>query len=210
MDNKVPKTILDVLKTNGGAEYKAPKRVSDENEAERYVALYASSKEALDSFGELIFELGAATDMASLYHRNVLDGSRRRIREYFWGELRQVKHFQSPESISVFAEKCGEETRYRVSLEIDELHADEATLKKHNSLLDLPLADGCVIAINDSGVKDLIYTVSREEAMRLMRDSNYKKAQVCYLIQGCAEENLFQELVNGIGKIQPYYEYVIK
>lgn len=210
MKKETPNNILNYLSTYGGVDYRSPKNQADPQKAERYQALYGTAKNILDDFGELVYELGTASNMVSFYHKEVLDGTRRRLRNYYWGELRTDEYFQDHESISVFAEKTESMARYRVSLEIDELHASEELLKRHNSLLNLPVAENCILAVNNKGAKDLVYTQSREEAIRLINNGNYRKVQICCLIDPDSSSDMFQELLAAIQKIRPYYDYVIK
>ena len=210
MKKETPNNILNYLSNYGGVEYRSPKKQTDPQKAERYQALYDTAKIILNDFGELVYELGTATNMVSFYHKEVLDGTRRRLRNYYWGELRTDAFFQNHESISVFAEKTESIARYRVSLEIDELHASEELLKKHNGLLDLPVAESCILAVNNKGAKNLVYTQSREEAIRWINNEDYRKVQICCLIDPDSSSDIFQELLTAVQKIRPYYDYVMK
>ena len=209
MKRKMLNNVLDYLSKYGGVDYRAPQKQKNKQEAERYQELYKSSKNVMCAFGELIHDLGDAANMVSFYHKEMLDGSRRKLRTYYWGELRSEKCFQDCESISVFAEKTGDGARYRVSLEIDELHSDDALLKRHNRLLDLPMDENCVFALNNKGVKDLVFTKSREEALQWINDSDYRKVQICCLIDADNSSDVFQELVTAVQTIRPYYDYVV-
>lgn len=210
MKKETPNRILDYLLKNGGVDYRSPKKQSDPKEAERYQELYNTAKNVIDEFGELVYELGSATGMVSFYHNEVLDGSRRRLRGYYWGELRTEQYYQDHESISVFAEKNESVTRYRVSLEIDELHAGVSSLNRHNRLLDLPIAKNCILAVNNKGAKDLVLTESREEAIQWIKNGDYRKVQICCLIEPNSVTDMFQRLLTAVQTIRPYYDYVVK
>ena len=204
------KELLDFISQNGGTEYIAAKRLSDPSEIEKYQALYSKTKRMMAEFSALVDALGEATDMASFIHSNPLDGSCRRIKSYFWGELRQVRYISLPESISLFLEKTKDGSCFRVSLELDTLHSSKEDLQNHNRILEHPLTDDCIYAVNNSGVRDLIYTHSKDEVKELMETKGFKKVQVCTFINSNTGEELFTELVDAVSRIKPYYDFVIK
>ncbi len=81
-------------------------------------------------------------------------------------------------------------------------------LQNHNRLLEVPLIEGCVFAVNSKGVRDLLFANSAEEAKSLMAVYGAKKAQVCVIVADDNESTIRKELIEAVEKIRRYYDYV--
>ena len=203
---------LEFIVKYSGVDYKAPSRVNNPAEKQKYEQLFVLAKKNISEYGVLVDEIGEQTVMASFNHKNILDGSNRKIRKYLWGELRSIDHVELGESISIFAEKDGpdESARFRISLEVDELHSGSKALQNHNKLLDLPSAKGCIYALNNTAANNITFSQNREEAKEMIKSGKFKKAQICVLIQNGSEEAMFNGIVEAVTILRPYYDYVLQ
>ena len=203
---------IEYITKYSGVDYKAPSRIKETAEKQKYERLFMIAKENVTGFGLLIDKIGKQTDLASINHKNILDGSNTKIRKYLWGELRRIENIELRESISIFVEKAafGEKARFRVSVELDELHSGKKALQNHNKLLDLPRAEGCVYGLNNTGAGNIIYTQHREEAKEMIESGKFRKVQICLLIQNSFEEDMLMEIINAVNTLKPYYDYVVQ
>lgn len=209
------KHVLEVIERNSGKEYKSPAKLGNTPEAKAMQQLYSECKQGEDEFTSLVEEIAEKNEMISSIHKSVLDGTRRRIRSYYWGELQLQKFLSSAESISVFAEKDADtkKARFRVSLEIDGNRASASELEKHNSLLDLPQEDGCVYALNEGAAKEITYTDDLNDAKEKISNGISKKVQLCVLIEqdDYFDEDQYLSKMNGaVKKLMKAYKYVTK
>ncbi len=196
-------------------KYKAPTKLCDTKLAEGMAQLYAECKNGEIEFVSIVEEIAEKQGMISSVHKNVLDGTRRRIRSYYWGELQLEKYLGSPESISIFAEKepDSSNSRFRVSLEIDGNRASHEELEKHNKLLELPAEDGCIYGLSEGAAKKIVFTKDVKEAKNMIASGTSKKVQLCILIDkndDYTEQNYLQQLNDAVGKVMKAYKYVVK
>lgn len=203
---------LEFIAKYSGADYKAPSRVSNPSEKQKYEQLFILAKKNISEFGFLVDQIGEQAVMASFTHKNILDGSNRKIRKYLWGELRSIDHIELGESISIFVERdeSDENARFRISLEVDELHSGIKALQNHNKLLNLPSAEGCVYALNNTAANNMVFSLDREEAKEMIKSGRFRKAQICVLIQNGSEEEMFKGIVKAVSILRPYYDYVLQ
>ncbi len=134
------KEVLDVLKRNACESYRSPNKLSDKAEASKMRKLYSETKEASSLFEDIVLSIAKENDMVCFFHNRILDGTRRKIRPYFWGEMLDDRYLSSPESISIFAEVDAYtgNTRFRVSLELDGKRAQKDDYLSHNKILCFP------------------------------------------------------------------------
>lgn len=205
--------ILNVLEMNAGREYRSPLKLEGE-EAAAMERLYAECKDGEKAFSELVEDLASNNKMICSIHKSVLDGTRRRIRAYYWGELQDEKFLDSPESISVFAEKDSttNDIRFRIALEIDGNRATKRDLENHNKLLNYPKEVGCVYALNDGAAKSLYFTEDINEAKQKINDGTAKKVQLCVIIPKA--DDSYKEYVGklnaAIKNVHQVYKKIVK
>lgn len=209
------KNVLEIINKNAGKDYQSPIKLGKTPIANEMAKLYSECKQGEQEFTEIIEEIAMKRGMISSVHKSVLDGTRRRIRSYYWGELQMEKYLGSPESISIFAEKDLEvnKPRFRVSLEIDGNRASNDELRKHNSLLDLHKEEGCLYALNEGAAKKIYFTEDIDEAKGMIVTGKALKVQICVLIgqnDSYSDANYLKEINDAIGKIMKSYEYVVK
>ncbi|HAL02226.1 MAG TPA: hypothetical protein DCP07_02620 [Lachnospiraceae bacterium] len=178
------------------------------------IELYQTSTNGMTMFQSIVDELGKANNMNTVYHSSVLDGTRRRIRKYYWVELRKEKYFSIPESISLFAE-VGEDgkARYRVSVEIDERNANINQIEKHNSILNLPVKDEYKYALGRKAAGELLFVKNSAEAKNLICQEDYNKVQISVCVsynQVKNNNNIGMILDEAIKSLVPFYLYTVE
>jgi hypothetical protein len=207
-------SVLEIIEKNAGKFYQSPNKLGKTSIADEMANLYAECKQGEEKFTEIVEEIAMKRSMISSVHKNVLDGTRRRIRSYYWGELQLENYLGSPESISIFAEKDLEtkKSRFRVSLEIDGNRASHDELEKHNSLLDLPLEEGCLYGLNEGAAKKISFTKDKVEAKDSIDKGVSQKVQLCVLIEqnnNFSDSEYVQQMDEAIGKIMNAYNHVV-
>lgn len=206
--------VLAVVEKNAGKAYRAPSKLTG-TEAKEMTELYSECKEGESLFEQVVTKLAQDNKMVCSFHKNILDGTRTRIRTYYWGELQEQKYIASPESISVFAEKTPDSSkaRYRVSLEIDGNRAAPEEFVKHNSVLDYPETKGCIYAINDGAARTMTFFEKASDAKNMLGDDSKKKVQVCVLLDDLFEkqdEDCIKALNDAVKTIHEYYIKIVK
>lgn len=205
---------LRIVTDCGGKDYVSPKKLDKTTDVNAMIELYQTSTKGMTLFQSEIDELGKSNNMITVYHNSVLDGTRRRIRKYYWAELRNEKYLSIPESISVFAE-VGEDgkPRYRVSVEIDERNATAAQMQRHNSILECPLKSGCEYALSRKAAGELIFVKDNSKAKQLVSQDGYNKVQICVSIpydQVEKNNNIGAVIDEAIKTLTPVYLYTVK
>lgn len=206
------KLISDFLLQNYEKTYKAPKNAENNKEKIQMESLKKAGITSNKIFNEKLSLLAANNGLFDVKNRNFLDGSCKRIRNYFWGQLKFAEYYQYPESISVFCEvvdkKC---VRYRVSLEINERTADEEDLENFLRVLDKPLTKGLCYMGNIKFNRSLeIISSNKKDIKDKLATGRYNKIQVTYLPGFCETDvDMFKELDKGIKLLLPYYSYIM-
>lgn len=102
-----------------------------------------------------------------------------------WAQLKFGKYADNPVSVSVFVEKNGSDTRYRVSLEIKNDGTDKELMKQYHSHLDIPLniESGLVYVSgsNEWGTPDIL-NKTQDEIKQEVESGKLKKVQICKYI----------------------------
>ena len=205
---------LQIIADCGGKDYVSPKKLNNIADVDAMTELYQTCTKGITLFQSIVDELGKDNNMITIYHNSVLDGTRRRIRKYYWAELRNEKYISEPESISVFAE-VGEDgqSRYRISVEIDERNASPAQMERHNSILECPLKNGCEYALSRKAAGEMLFVTDSSRAKQLVSQDGYNKVQICVSIQYDQVEknnNIGAVIDEAIKKLAPVYLRAVK
>jgi hypothetical protein len=163
-------------------------------------------------FNDLLGLLAEKNNLFDVKNRNILDGSCRKIRGYFWGQLKFAEYYKYPESISVFCEVVdNEQVRFRVSLDISERSADEEDIDNFLRVLDKPLNKELCYMGNVKFNRALeIISLNKNEIKAKLATGKYNKIQVTYLTKACeTDEDMFNELDKGVKLLLPYYEFIM-
>ena len=202
--------VLEFFNHYGGVEYRSPAKLKDENQRKEMEKLYKKSKETLSDFNLLLKRVADDNNLTEIKNKNFLDGSMRRIRTYFWGQMKNAYYFNEPESISLFAEKANNTSVFRVSLEFDQLHAFADEIERFNKALDLPLDSGLSYYISQRGHNNVELT--RENVGTLKKKIANGEAQKILIgttITGADEETIINGINEAIFKVMPYYNHVL-
>lgn len=206
--------VISIISECAGKDYVSPKKLNDSADISAMNDLYDKSKSGLALFKSIVDELAKENNLFAIYHDSVLDGTRRRIRKYYWAELRTEQHFAIPESISLFAE-VGEngEPRWRVSVEVDERNASYNQIEKHNKLIELPEQDGCIYALSRKAAGEMEFVKEKVNAEKIFSQGQYNKVQICVIGQYTQLEkskNIKAFLDEAIKRLMKYYLYTVK
>ena len=193
-------------------KYIAPSKTSSFVESLEMENVKQLAKLNLLNFYEEIFQIAKKTDLILCQNKNksFLDGSRQKIRAYFWAQLFYKDKIDLPISISVFCEHINNSLRYRVSLELNDLRANIIDVNFFSRILEKQLSSELVYLSSKKGIKELSAPITYDFATYLIKSKEYHKILISYLIPIKADENyLFNEIIKGIELIKPYYNFVL-
>lgn len=206
------KMLCDFLLQNHDKAYKSPLKANNAEEKKEMDYLFLTGKKSNNIFNELISLLAEQNNLLEVKNRNFLDGSCRKIRSYFWGQLKFAEYYQWPESISVFCEVVdNKQVRFRVSLEINERNADEEDIANFLRVLDKPLKKNLCYMGNVKFNRGLeVLSLNNNEIKEQLATGKYNKIQVTYLANACEKDGaVLSELDKGIKLLLPYYEFIM-
>lgn len=201
---------INYLEINSGKSYKSAKRCSTEKEAVEMKTLYDESRSAMKAFNNIMQTIADEVMFVMLPNREVLNGSKTAIRDYFWVQLRDVEHCNNPECIAVFCEvnTTNKTANYRVSLEINDGDCSIKQLQTHNKVcLDNMTSDFTLFQgrKRSNKVKELSETLSSI-------DSNtdiYKVLLGINIDSGRRDsDDIYTDIINAINKIKPIYNKI--
>ncbi|XZH20865.1 McrB family protein [Clostridium perfringens] len=180
--------ILEFLQKEGTNAYRSPEKCENREEKERYINLKKEAQEELNKFkiiADSFKEYGLYRENGKII--KWLDGTNKRIRHYFWAQLKKYNSMNLPSSISVVAEKdlINNSTRFKVALDIND---DESKNNFDNYLSHLRFLD--ILDEND----DFVYLDSDYNFI-------YDKEKIKVLIE---EVKNRKQLKLGIGRILNY------
>ena len=90
---------LQIVVDCGGKDYVSPKKLNNTADVDAMTEPYQTCIKEITLFQSIVDDFGKANNMITIYHNSDLDGTRRRIRKYYWAELRNEKYLSEPESI---------------------------------------------------------------------------------------------------------------
>ena len=204
------KVVSDFLLQNHGKAYKSPQKANNAKEKKEMETLFKMGQQSNKIFNDKLSLLAAENNLYVIKNRNFLEGSFKKIRDYYWGQLKSEKFYRYPESISVFCEVVDEKIRFRVSLEIDEKDADEEEIGFFLSALNKPLKKDLCYMGNATLNRSLEISHNKNEVKEKLAAGIYNKVQITYLVKMCdKDEDMFKELDKGIKLLLPYYEFIM-
>ena len=141
-------------------------------------------------------------------HKGFLDGTRRKIKNCFWIELREETNIESPESISIFLEKPEKEIRIRVSTDIYEAKCTSDLLSKHNDVVISKCPDGFQYYLNKAGANGVIVSEDTK-TKRIIDGKKNTKVQACKIFDvNVLIEDEYKLLRDAIVQLIPIYELI--
>ncbi len=211
MENYNVNEILGFFNQYGGGEYRSPAKLKDESQRKAMEMLYKKSKETLSDFNMLLKRVADDNNLTEIKNKNFLDGSMRKIRTYFWGQMKNAYYFNEPESISLFAEKTKDgDSVFRVSLEFDQLHAFSDEIERFTKALDLPLDSGLNYYVSQRGHNNVEITKENVGALKAkVTSGKAEKILIGTIITGTNEDAIISGINLAIEKLLPYYNHVL-
>ncbi|WP_300261015.1 AAA family ATPase [Clostridium sp.] len=178
--------ILEFLQKEGGKPYRNSEKCENKEEKERYINLKKESQKELNKF-KIIVNCFEEYELFNGKTIKWLDGTNKRIRHYFWAQLKKYNSMNLPSSISIVAEKDlrNNSTRFKVALDIND---EESKNNYDNYLRHLRFLD--ILDEND----DFVYLDSDYNFI-------YDKEKIKVLIE---EVKSKKQLKLGIGRILNY------
>lgn len=206
------KIIGVFLINNHEKTYKSPKKANNSEEKKEMERLFKAGQESNKIFNDILSVLAAENNLFDIKNKNFLDGSFKKIRNYYWGQLKSPDYYMYPESISVFCEVVNnKDVRFRVSLELDEKKADEEEKRAFLSVLNKPLKKDLCYMGNLVFNRSLEIILNKNEVKEKLSTGIYNKVQISYLVKNCeSNEEMIMELDKGIKLLLPYYDYIMK
>ena len=211
MDKYNANGILEFFDSHGGEEYRSPAKLTDSAQRQKMENLYKESKGALGDFNQLLKKVADDNNLTEVKNKNFLDGSMRKIRTYFWGQMKNAYYFNDPESISLFAEKTKDsKSVFRVSLEFDQLHAFSDEIERFIKALELPLETGLDYYVSQHGHNNVEATKEKASSLKKKVESGeVEKVLIGTIVTGADDESVIKNINAAIKKIMPYYNHVL-
>lgn len=209
--------VLNYLKDNTDIPYSNPETPGiDEEEKKRLLQVKEKGQAAIAEMKKMASSFAVKFKLDKCLPMAWLDGSNTKTRRYLWAQLKYSKYADSPTSVSIFVEKNGgNNTRYRICLEIKDDGTDKKMMNQYHSHLDIPVdtAAGLVYVSgnNEWGNPDIIH----EDQSKIKQDvvsGRLKKVQICKYVERKADETnayYHTEISKAIAAIIPYYEHVL-
>lgn len=200
------KEIEDFFLEIAGKAYKSLSKTVDMKEKQKLIDCRQRTEYIQELFYTAIAEAAKETGFILVEHPGFLDGTRRKIKEYFWVELRKESKISSPESISVFLEKTNEGIHIRVSNDIYESKSSKEALLNHNDKVFEMLPKDCIVYLNKAGIQG-VYIENVDEARKLINGKTITKAQACKILDiSTLNDKNYSKIRKAINGLTPIYD----
>lgn len=214
------KCILDYLDKYSGVEYEKPEKVGlSKNDKEKYSNIKKNGQVAYEELKKIADNCNILYGLNNYTATSWLYGTNKKTKDYLWLQMKYKEFEKNPISISVFVElNEAAKSRYRISLEIKNSDADEETMRKYHSHLDIQKEDGMlyVLGSNEQETPKVITDTVEEIKNKLTpmgkKKPEYSKVQLSIYVDSSPEktnEQYNNEVMEAVGKLIPYYEHVI-
>lgn len=209
--------VLDYLDNNQGVPYSNPDAEGIEAvEKNRLLEVKAKGQLAIAEMKKMVEICNQKFNLDKIEPMSWLDGSNTKTRRYLWAQMKYSTLADSPISISIFAEISPllNKARYRYSLEIKNDGTDKKQMEKYHTFLDMHLQPESslvyVAGSNELGKPDTIDETA-DEIKAKIKDGTYNKVQLCKIEEwtdGITNDEIESSMIQGVGELIPYYEYV--
>lgn len=207
--------ILKYLEKDSGKEYTDPNKVEDINKKRYFEDLRAKSKVATKELREIAELCTEKYNVIPNGQINWLLGSNKKLRSYLWVQMKYNDFKDSLISVSIFVEFEPNTTkaRFRVSLEIKNDGTDKKQMGKYHRHLEKTITDPLVYIVGSNELKDIeLVNESTDRIKSKLKQGLYNKVQVSIIINqrdGMTNKDYENEILDSVGKILPYYDYVL-
>lgn len=206
--------VLEYLANNQEIPYSNPDNSElSEAERKRCVEVKKRGQAVVKELQEIAKQCSERYGLDKCESIKWLDGSNTKTKKYLWLQMKYKDFEAEPISVSLFVEKNENMVRYRISLEIKNEGIDKITMDRYHSHLEVPKENKVeyVSGSNEWGNPQII-TDSVEEIKRKILSGKIRKVQPSIYVEPSSEktnEQYGKEVLEAIGRILPYYEYVI-
>ncbi len=148
-----------------------------------------------------------------------LDGSNKKVRDYLWLQMQYDNYKSTTDSISIFVDKSDpnnptmSKPRIRFSIEMQDAKATPAAYDTHHKFLDMPLKPGLCYIVDSNQLHDVvILNESADMVKAKIANGTYKKVQLSKVIEydpSLTNDQIYNEMVQGVSDLIPYYDLVI-
>lgn len=221
-DFSIPKIdfifTMEYINKYGNKPYKAIDRAIDENEEKELLEIKNNAQKAVKEVNKMAEVLESRFCLDKWKPSAWTDGSHTKVRDYLWVKMQYKDYENDIESISIFVNKGTnlpgrEKTRIRFSLEMINEGADQKAYSRHHKFLDLPLEEGlCYVVGSDELHDSVVLNEDHDTVKAKTENGTYKKVQISKVInydQNLSNDEIYSEMIDGVSKLIPYYEYVI-
>ena len=207
--------IAEFLNETHDREYTPISGISDSKVKCAEKQVFSIAIEKKNKFNKMADEIAIKMGLSCETNKRVLSLLSTNYCRYFWAKLKSPVYDESPETISIFCEipPEGGFARYRVALDINQLHTGKMALETHNRLLEKPIPVGqlkyylCKTKSSDMEC----YDIDNDKCKTLINEGTYKKVQIGSIINVDSHTDdiaITKMVENDIQLILPYYEYV--
>lgn len=211
--------VMDYIEKNGNKAYKSLDRATSEQERNELIEIKSSAQKACDEVKKMAKTLEEEFGLDDWKTPGWTDGSHQKIRDYLWVKMKYKNYANDRESISIFVNKgCPnvpgrEKTRVRFALEMENEGAKPEDYARHHKLLELPLEEGlCYVKGSDELHNAAVVFENQDIVKEKVKNKTYPKIQISKVIncdEGLSNDDIYQEMLNGVTQLINYYEYVI-
>ena len=170
--------VLSFLRTYAGEQYKKLDKCKNAEERAFMEKGSEEGKAARNSFTDIAHlieaRIGIKAGKISQWQNSGTFVS------YFWCQLKKEDALDSNISLSVFAEKSGDDLRFRASVELAVDHASKEEKVSYRRILDLPLDNGLVYV--SGGNNESEFRILPEKNHEVVKQMRLKKVQVPRII----------------------------
>lgn len=210
--------IISHLEAYANERYKNPMSVQG-NERDVYLAIRESGGAAVTELHKLANYFSQKYGLKNIGKSKWLSGGYDVVRRYLWNQLKYEEYEHVLTSVSIFAEKIGEDVQFRISVELDEKNAKEADYDQHHKILKKPRIEGpeyCYYIKTNDGLGNEISNETAEEAYKKVQEGTYKKVQLVYVLtydqiqqQLLTNDQIYKKLDEAFGNLLTYYNLVV-
>lgn len=209
------KMILEFLEENAQKEYGSPENTEDLALRKSYEELREKAQIVMEQFkaiGEYFKQFGYIYDKGSA--GKWLDGTYKRIRGYFWIELKKPGKENFPTSISIIAEKK-DKLRFIIYIESKNQNCNDLAYKKHFRYLDK--VDVYKTDFQFFGIKGIDNLNKEELKMAITNEKNRKNGKIrmgksfdLKSIMNLSMEEVLYEFKETVDRLEPYYDIAVE
>lgn len=208
-------SVMKYIKNYGEKIYKELDKCVDQNEKNDILNKQNEAQKAVNQVNLIALELESKFGLNSWKPTRWLNGKNTKLRNYLWCKMKYANYTSETDTISIFVEKDNNVPRIRFSLELYDQKANKVAYEKHHKFLDKILTPGLNYVIGSNQDNNKAPKITNETADQIknkLSNGTYKKIQVSKIIDydpNKTNDDIYKEMIDGVKKLIPFYEYVI-